>query len=60
MIRNREPFSYLRDEAVPKFLAGDVFTVMDAQCALCARGATWIARHDRANEFRILRLVQAS
>ncbi|MFU1477997.1 thiol-disulfide oxidoreductase DCC family protein [Roseovarius sp. C7] len=29
-------------------------TVMDAQCALCARGARWIARHDRREEFRIL------
>lgn len=27
---------------------------MDAHCALCARGATWIARHDRAQEFTII------
>ncbi len=27
---------------------------MDAECALCARGAMWIARADRAAEFRII------
>ncbi|WP_254054540.1 thiol-disulfide oxidoreductase DCC family protein [Roseovarius sp. EL26] len=31
-----------------------MFTVMDAHCALCARGARWIARNDTAQEFRIL------
>ncbi|MBO9452570.1 DUF393 domain-containing protein [Tropicibacter sp. R16_0] len=29
-------------------------TVMDAQCALCARGAAWIARNDRTQEFLIV------
>jgi predicted DCC family thiol-disulfide oxidoreductase YuxK len=29
-------------------------TVMDAQCALCARGAAWIARNDQAKEFLII------
>lgn len=33
---------------------GPIFTVMDANCALCARGAAWIARNDRAEEFRIV------
>ena len=33
---------------------GKVFTVMDAHCALCARGAAWIAHNDRAGEFRII------
>lgn len=27
---------------------------MDAGCALCARGAAWIAHQDRAAEFRII------
>lgn len=48
------PFSYLHDETVPAFAAGDVFTVMDAKCALCSRGAAWIARHDKAQEFTII------
>jgi predicted DCC family thiol-disulfide oxidoreductase YuxK len=29
-------------------------TVMDAHCAICARGARWIARNDRRAEFRIV------
>lgn len=29
-------------------------TVMDAHCALCARGAAWIAHNDRAQEFLIV------
>lgn len=31
-----------------------VLAVMDAQCALCARGARWIARNDPAHQFRIV------
>jgi predicted DCC family thiol-disulfide oxidoreductase YuxK len=54
MIMNREPYSYQQDKVVPPFSAGSAFTVMDAQCALCARGATWIARNDKAQEFRII------
>ena len=34
--------------------AGNIFTVMDAECSLCAKGAGWIARNDRACEFRIM------
>ncbi len=33
---------------------GPIFTVMDTHCALCAKGATWIARNDRADQFRIV------
>jgi len=29
-------------------------TVMDAHCAICARGARWIAKNDRRGEFRIV------
>ena len=29
---------------------------MDARCALCARGAAWIARNDTASEFTIIPL----
>jgi len=31
-----------------------VIAVMDANCGLCARGAAWIARNDRADRFRIV------
>ncbi len=50
----RQPFSYLHDRSVPEFRAGPVFTVMDARCSLCARGAAWIARNDRRQEFTII------
>lgn len=50
----RPPYSYLDDPEVPTFDAPRHLAVMDAQCALCARGARWIARHDRREEFRIL------
>ncbi len=29
-------------------------TVMDANCAICARGARWIAKNDTRGEFRIV------
>jgi predicted DCC family thiol-disulfide oxidoreductase YuxK len=53
---SHSPFSYLRDPSVPVFLAGEVFTVMDARCSLCARGATWIARNDTKQQFGIVAL----
>ena len=56
MSLEREPYSYKDDAAVPDFAADEVFTVMDARCALCARGAAWIARHDAAVEFTIIPL----
>lgn len=51
---DRDPFSYLRDDSVPSFSATEVICVMDARCSLCARGATWIARNDKAQEFTII------
>lgn len=54
MHHNQAPFSYLKDSAVPAFEGGEVFTVMDAHCALCARGAAWIARNDVKEEFTII------
>jgi predicted DCC family thiol-disulfide oxidoreductase YuxK len=54
--RDRGLFSYLQDEAVPEFSAGDAICVMDARCSLCARGASWIARNDVAHEFTIIPL----
>jgi len=54
MLLVREPYSYRQDMLVPEFQGGPVFTVMDAQCSLCARGAVWIARHDTAQEFVII------
>lgn len=56
MLLVREPYSYRQDMLVPDFQGGQVFTVMDAQCSLCARGAAWIARHDSAQEFVIIPL----
>ena len=48
------PYSYLKDADVPEFTVKDPFTVMDARCALCSRGAAWIARNDKAQEFTIV------
>ncbi len=50
----REKYSFRNDPSVPEFLAGEIFAVMDANCALCARAATWIARNDRGNAIRIV------
>lgn len=49
-------YSHRNDPAVPAFDDEGPRTVMDAHCALCARGARWIARADRAEAFRIIPL----
>lgn len=36
-----------------------VFTVMDAHCTLCAKGAAWIAHNDKTDEFRIISIQSA-
>jgi predicted DCC family thiol-disulfide oxidoreductase YuxK len=51
-----QPYSWRDDATVPNFADQGSITVMDAQCGLCARGARWIARQDRAGEFRIVPL----
>lgn len=40
----------------PEYLLAGPTTVMDARCALCARGAAWIARNDTVEEFTIVPL----
>lgn len=52
-------FSYRNDPLVPKFDDGGPRTVMDAKCGLCAKGARWIARSDKHNEFKIIPLQSA-
>lgn len=47
-------YSFLNDPEVPAFETPEYFTVMDAQCGLCAKGALWIAKHDREQKFRIV------
>ena len=49
-------YSYAADPCVPGFDDTGPRVVMDGQCALCAKGARWIARGDRANEFRIIQM----
>ncbi len=51
---SRERFSFLDDPAVPRFDVPDHFTVMDANCGLCAKGAAWIAGNDAQEAFRIV------
>ena len=50
----RPAYSYRDDPRVPDFDDGGPRTVMDASCGLCARGARWIATHDRHARFRII------
>lgn len=59
MISDRAPYSYQQDPSVPGFAHLGPICVMDAQCALCARGARWIARADHRQEFRIVPLQSA-
>lgn len=56
---DQKAYSFLADDNVPDFDGGHAFTVMDAQCSLCAKGARWIARNDTAAEFRIIPVQSA-
>lgn len=47
-------YSFLTDTTVPKFDPPEHFTIMDAECGLCANGALWIARSDHKRKFRII------
>lgn len=55
-MQQRDAYSYRIDPAVQGMPDGEVFTVMDAQCSLCAKGAAWIARYDKACAFQIIPL----
>lgn len=54
MRQSKAAYSFLDDASVPAFDPPEFFTVMDAHCGLCAKGAAWIARNDRAGKFRIV------
>ena len=47
-------FSWRNDPDVPTFSDTGPRAVMDAHCAICARGARWIARNDKKGEFGII------
>lgn len=49
----RPPFGWREDPDVPAFDDDGPFVVMDAECAVCARGARLIHRFDRTGEVRI-------
>jgi predicted DCC family thiol-disulfide oxidoreductase YuxK len=53
MRTDRAPYSY---QSVVEISHDGPFTVMDAHCGLCARGAKWIATNDRKQEFGIIPL----
>lgn len=53
---DQQPYSYRGDKNVPAFPDRGPVCVMDAHCALCARGAVWIARNDWRVEFKIVPL----
>ena len=46
------PYSYAADPAVPPFPADRPLIVFDGVCVLCSGFARFVARHDRAGEFR--------
>jgi len=50
----QDPYSYRALPGLADLPDEGPMAVMDAQCGLCARGARWIARNDKAGEFRIL------
>lgn len=54
MQHSAQAYSFRDDPDVPAFEPPDHFTVMDAQCGLCAKGAMWIASNDRSHKFRIV------
>lgn len=56
MKTDRPAYSYRDDRTVPEFTDTGPFTVMDAHCSLCARGAKWIAHNDHKDVFRIIPL----
>jgi len=56
---NKNPYSYRQDPDIPAFSDDGPIAVMDAHCAICARGARWIARNDGKGEFRIVPLQSA-
>ncbi|AZV77406.1 DUF393 domain-containing protein [Parasedimentitalea marina] len=56
MYLNRPPYSYRNDHEIPAFTDIGPVCVMDAHCALCARGAKWIAHNDRNTDFKIVPL----
>ena len=51
---SNQAYSFHDDPTVPRFEPPDHFTVMDANCGLCAKGARWISRNDRDRKFRIV------
>ena len=53
---NTTTYSYRDDPDIPAFSDNGPVTVMDAHCAICARGARWIAHNDGKGEFRIVPL----
>lgn len=55
-LSDRPLFSYRDDASVPEFDDAGPRTVMDAHCALCARGAKWIAKNDSEARFKIIPL----
>jgi len=49
-------YSYRLDPSIPAFPDAGPVPVMDAHCAICARGARWIAHNDKRQEFIIVAL----
>ncbi|GHA56384.1 membrane protein [Amylibacter ulvae] len=47
----KTPYSF---QQVAEISHDGPFTVMDAHCSLCAKGAAWIARNDHVGAFRII------
>lgn len=49
----QDAYSYRQDADVPDFDDAFALAVMDGECALCSRGASFIARHDRHQNIKI-------
>jgi len=50
----RQPYSYRRDAAVPRFDDDRPIIIFDGHCALCSGWARFVLRHDRRGLYRLL------
>src|SRR5258708_38432402 len=50
----REPYSYRRDAAVPRFPHDRPIILFDGHCALCSGWARFVLRPDRTGIYRLL------
>jgi predicted DCC family thiol-disulfide oxidoreductase YuxK len=53
-MKNRPPYSYRSDPAVPPFADDKPVILFDGICVLCSGWVQFVLRHDRAGRYRLL------